>query len=185
MVTDLLVGIYHHSVDNYGSADTPILGYQIEAFQGHHVYPWTITQRAVVNNLYRLTIPTLPQLGLVCLLGGEHTWMAFWGGCIVWVVLAQEAHRQAHMTRSAGWVRKLQDLGLIVKKDVHLRHHSGAHEGNYCILSGWWNPFLDDYKIFRRWEALVWKLTGVEPLCWGEDDKVKETAINTLPNWMQ
>ena len=46
---DFATGVYHWSVDNYGSGATPIVGDQIAAFQGHHQRPWTITQREFAN----------------------------------------------------------------------------------------------------------------------------------------
>ena len=50
---DFLTGVYHWSVDNYGSGQTPVVGSQIAAFQGHHQEPWTITQREFCNNVYK------------------------------------------------------------------------------------------------------------------------------------
>jgi hypothetical protein len=41
---DLGSGVYHWSMDNYGSKDTPIFGTQIEAFQGHHELPVEFTK---------------------------------------------------------------------------------------------------------------------------------------------
>ena len=44
--------------------------------------------------------------------------------------------------------------------------------GNYCIVSGFWNPMLDaggsDQGFFRRLERWVHVRTGVEPRCWHE-----------------
>uniref|UniRef100_A0A7S0HD18 Lipid desaturase domain-containing protein n=1 Tax=Hanusia phi TaxID=3032 RepID=A0A7S0HD18_9CRYP len=53
-------GVYHWAMDNYGSKNTPIFGTQIEAFQGHHELPWTITYRQVCNNIYKICQATSP-----------------------------------------------------------------------------------------------------------------------------
>ena len=53
-LADFGTGVYHWSVDNYGSGATPIVGDQIAAFQGHHQRPWTITQRQFANNLHKV-----------------------------------------------------------------------------------------------------------------------------------
>lgn len=53
---DFGTGVYHWSVDNYGSGATPIVGDQIAAFQGHHQRPWTITQRQFANNLHKVCV---------------------------------------------------------------------------------------------------------------------------------
>ncbi|CAB4277792.1 unnamed protein product [Prunus armeniaca] len=52
VLADLGSGIYHWGIDNYGSALTPIVAAQIEAFQGHHKWPRTITRRQFANNLH-------------------------------------------------------------------------------------------------------------------------------------
>lgn len=36
LVADVVSGVLHWSVDNYGNGDTPVWGTVIEAFQGHH-----------------------------------------------------------------------------------------------------------------------------------------------------
>ncbi len=36
-----------------------------------------------------------------------------------------------------------QDAGVIVSCKVHGAHHRPPFEGNYCIVSGVWNPILD------------------------------------------
>ena len=54
LITDFLTGIYHWGVDNYGDGETPVVGSQIAAFQGHHQRPWTITEREFCNNLHKV-----------------------------------------------------------------------------------------------------------------------------------
>lgn len=71
---------------------------------------------------------------------------------------------------------------MIVEQGMHARHHRGAHEGNYCILSGVCNGWLDGAKVFRRWEATVWRVTGVEPLCWEAEPRLKDEAMAFLPS---
>ena len=51
---DLFSGIVHWATDNYGSRSTPIFGSVIEAFQGHHAAPWTITFRPFANNVFKI-----------------------------------------------------------------------------------------------------------------------------------
>lgn len=36
LIADLVSGVFHWSVDNYGDGRTPVFGAVIEAFQGHH-----------------------------------------------------------------------------------------------------------------------------------------------------
>ena len=60
--SDLGTGIFHWSVDNYGDKNTPIAGNVIDAFQGHHRWPWTITKRQWANNIHK----TCELFSLLC-----------------------------------------------------------------------------------------------------------------------
>ena len=64
----------------------------------------------------------------------------------------------------------VQNAGLLVSRKAHGAHHKAPFEGNYCIVSGFWNPLLDqagsDDGFFRRLERLVHATTGAEPRCW-------------------
>ena len=40
----------------------------------------------------------------------------------------------------------LQDAGVLVSRRAHGAHHRAPFEGNYCIVSGIWNPVLDQVR---------------------------------------
>jgi ubiquitin-conjugating enzyme E2 variant len=69
-------------------------------------------------------------------------------------------------------VDTLQESGILISRKAHGAHHRAPFEGNYCIVSGIWNEFLDDggsdSGFFRRLERVVAATTGVEPRCWNE-----------------
>jgi len=178
-LADFLTGIYHWSVDNYGDGSTPIVGAQIAAFQGHHQRPWTITEREFCNNLYKVFAPAAP-FTLLCLLASPWTpsWLDVGLATATFLTcMSQQTHAWAHMTPSKlpHVVKKLQDAGILVSRKAHGAHHKAPFEGNYCIVSGVWNPLLDaggDEKksFFRNLENFVVAKTGVEPRCWHEPD---------------
>ena len=62
---------------------------------------------------------------------------------------------------------RVQDAGILVSRKVHGAHHKAPFEGNYCIVSGFWNPILDaggtDTSFFRRLERYVLARTGMRP----------------------
>lgn len=144
LFADLGSGVYHWGIDNYGGASTPIFGSQIDAFQGHHKWPWTITRRQFANNLNALarviTFFVLP-IDLLCrdpiLLG----FVGMASGCIMF---SQQFHAWAHGTKSKlpPIVVALQDAGILVS-----RGHRAPYNNNYCIVSGIWNEFLDQHKV--------------------------------------
>ncbi len=54
-----------------------------------------------------------------------------------------------------------------MSRRVHGAHHKAPFEGNYCIVSGFWNPILDaggsDASFFRKLERFVLAKTGEAP----------------------
>ncbi|EFJ49416.1 hypothetical protein VOLCADRAFT_89823 [Volvox carteri f. nagariensis] len=176
ILSDLGTGIYHWGVDNYGDGNTPVFGRQIAAFQGHHQRPWTITQREFANNLHQVFGPAsyaaaaLLSLSPVMPLG----WNAWSSSFLFLVCMSQQFHAWSHMKKSElpPAVVALQDSGLLIGRRMHGAHHKAPFEGNYCIVSGWWNPLLDSSGFFRALEKLIHDRTGVAPRCW--EDPLEE-----------
>ncbi|GMH05734.1 hypothetical protein Nepgr_007574 [Nepenthes gracilis] len=169
-LADLGSGIYHWGIDNYGSATTPVFGAQIEAFEGHHKWPWTITRRQFANNLHALaravTIAVLP-IDLTC---DNPSLLVFVGVCSSCIMFSQQFHAWAHCTKSKlpRIVVALQDLGVLVSRSQHAAHHRPPYNNNYCIVSGVWNSFLDQHKVFEALEMVLFIQLGVRPRSWSE-----------------
>mmetsp|Transcript_30457 Transcript_30457/g.116684 ORF Transcript_30457/g.116684 Transcript_30457/m.116684 type:complete len:291 (-) Transcript_30457:593-1465(-) len=177
LFADVGSGIYHWALDNYGSKDTPVFGYQIEAFQGHHASPWTITNRGLFNNISRPAIVGLPLFALMLIFQMPVAVEAFLWTTVTLSVLAQEFHKWSHIPRPSAPVRFLMDAGLLISTKVHGQHHRNPFEGNYCIVNGRCNEFLDRTKFFRKLEGLVYRLTGNAPICWDLDPSLKVEAL--------
>lgn len=178
VLADFATGVYHWSVDNYGSGATPIVGDQIAAFQGHHQRPWTITQREFANNLHKVFKPTMPfsaaYLAANSAFHFSPTANCFIATFVFMVAMSQQFHAWGHMKKSdlPAAVLALQSAGLLISRKAHGAHHKAPFEGNYCIVSGLWNSALDqngsDQGFFRKLEKLIAARTGVEPRCWYE-----------------
>lgn len=170
ILADLGSGVYHWGIDNYGDASTPVFGGQIEAFQGHHKWPWTITRRQFANNLHALaravTFCVLP-IDLAC---NDPTIHAFVGVCSGCIMFSQQFHAWAHGTKSKlpPLVVALQDAGLLVSRAQHAAHHRPPYNNNYCIVSGIWNKLLDKQKTFEALEMILYFQLGVRPRSWSE-----------------
>lgn len=180
VLADLGSGILHWSVDNYGNGRTPIMGGIIAAFQGHHSAPWTITQRAFCNNVYKLCVPFgLAPVTLLALLGAGPKTMLFATTFCALEILSQEFHKWSHMlgSETPGWVNRLQTLGLTVSRKTHGLHHLAPYEGNYSIISGVTNRVLDQSGFFRRFEHLVYRWNGVEANAWKLDPELRERTL--------
>ncbi|KAL3921843.1 MAG: hypothetical protein SGILL_002535 [Bacillariaceae sp.] len=146
-MADLGSGVLHWSVDNYGNGRTPVMGGIIAAFQGHH------SARPFAT--FFLTIFCALEIG------------------------SQEFHKWSHMTKGEApqWVNQLQDLGLTIGRKSHAQHHRAPYDGNYCIVSGACNPWLDESGFFRRLEHIVYKINGVESNSWKLDADLRERTL--------
>ncbi|KAI4306081.1 hypothetical protein L6164_029390 [Bauhinia variegata] len=170
ILADLGSGIYHWGIDNYGDENTPIFGGQIEAFQGHHKWPWTITRRQFANNLHALaravTFTVLP-IDLVC---HDPVVQAFVGVCSGCIMFSQQFHAWAHGTKSRlpPLVVALQEARVLVSRSQHAAHHQPPYNNNYCIVSGVWNEFLDNTRVFEVLEMFLYFKLGVRPRSWSE-----------------
>lgn len=172
VMADLGSGVYHWGIDNYGSAKTPVFGTQIDAFQGHHKWPWTITRRDFANNLHALaravTFTVLP-MDLLC---NDPVFHGFVGVCSGCIMFSQQFHSWAHGTKSKlpPLVVALQDAGILVSRSQHAAHHRPPYNNNYCIVSGVWNALLDELKVFEALELVLFFKLGVRPRSWSEPD---------------
>ncbi|CAK8565562.1 unnamed protein product [Lathyrus sativus] len=170
ILADLGSGVYHWAIDNYGDGSTPFVGSQIEAFQGHHKWPWTITKRQFANNLHALarvvTFIVLP-IDLVFHNPIVQSFVAVCAGCIMF---SQQFHAWAHGTKSRlpPLVVALQESGVLVSRSQHGAHHRPPYNNNYCIVSGVWNELLDETKAFEAMEMILYFKLGVRPRSWSE-----------------
>lgn len=183
VMAELFSGCFHWATDNYGSLETPMVGFACAAFQGHHLAPWTIAFRPVANNVYKIARAALPLTTLAAL-ALPAPLAAFAATTFFGQLLAQEFHRWSHTPASqlAPWQRWLQKVGIAVSTAEHCRHHKPPFAAHYCILSGGLNPLLDSEPVlfWRRLEAFFYRTLGVEPNCWkGERGvTVREQALS-------
>ena len=179
VLADFGSGVLHWSVDNYGNGRTPIMGGIIAAFQGHHSAPWTITERGFSNNVYKLCVPFGPvTTSAIAAIAGPSVTLFFTAFCAL-EILSQEFHKWSHMTKSQTpqWVNRLQDVGLTIGRKPHAQHHLAPYDGNYCIISGICNQWLDRTGFFRRLEHLIFKWNGVESNAWKLDPELKAKTL--------
>lgn len=179
ILADFGSGVLHWSVDNYGNGQTPVMGSIIAAFQGHHAAPWTITERGFCNNVYKLCLPFgLIPMTLINAISGPFTTFFLASFCTL-EIMSQEFHKWSHQlpSETPRWVNQLQAWGLTVGRKPHALHHMAPYEGNYCIISGFCNTWLDQSGFFRRLEHLVYKLNGVESNAWKLDASLRERTL--------
>ncbi len=52
---------------------------------------------------------------------------------------------------------RAQDANILISRKAHGAHHRAPFEGNYCIVSGWWNDILDRSEFFRKAEKFIFQ----------------------------
>lgn len=156
LIADLLSGVVHFLADNFGNADTPILGPAlIHPFREHHDDPAEITRHGFLEtngNNCLVCIPVFLGLHLTyhwfspeaAILVGTGV-----NGTLAFIFLTNQVHKWAHQPKPPAGVRMLQRTGLILSPDHHARHHREPFLNHYCITSGWLNPILDRSGILQ------------------------------------
>ncbi|XP_024392231.1 fatty acid desaturase 4-like 1, chloroplastic [Physcomitrium patens] len=177
VLADLGTGFYHWGVDNYGNAKTPVFGSQIDAFQGHHQRPWTITKREFANNIHAIARPAGLFLSPFLLTPNQPFFDSFLGLFLGFVVMSQQFHAFSHMKKSQlpPFVVALQDSGFLLSRKMHGTHHKPPYDVNYTIVSGLWNPILNETQVFKKLERYIYEKWGVAPRAWSD----------TSEEWMQ
>jgi plasmanylethanolamine desaturase len=135
-VADLITGIYHFFIDNFGSSDTPIFGNQIKDFQIHHHKPTEFLKHSNWESL------KLPLLGSMPLFALAFFYPYFFIPLAIGIAMSQLLHKWAHMSKVAWPIKVLQTLQLIISPEEHDKHHT-TFNSHYGIVNGWSNDFLN------------------------------------------
>jgi plasmanylethanolamine desaturase len=172
LFADFMSGMIHWFADTWFHETMPILGRRLlRPFRVHHVNPADFLRRSFID--------TNGDVSMVCILfllaiyacpleSAAGLWWAvflFSSTIVAWPT--NQVHQWAHMQhppRLAGW---LQRAGIILDGPSHRLHHRLPYTEYYCIATGWLNRPLTAIQFFRRLEALITWLTGLEPR---EDD---------------
>ena len=68
---------------------------------------------------------------------------------------------------------------MVQEQRDHHDHHRAPWTSNYCFVNGVFNPILDKSNFWRKYEKVVYDLTGVEAKCW-KHPAVKDLALGTI-----
>ena len=141
---DLLTGIYHYFIDNYGSPKTPIFGKQIEEFQLHHRKPTEFLKNDAWTSL------KLPLLGSLPFILLSFFNPYFFLPLAIGIAFSQWFHKWSHQV-NPWYISIFQKTGIILPYDEHRKHHI-SFDRYYCIVNGWGNGLLDlILDLLRPW----------------------------------
>ena len=155
LAADAASGLVHWAEDRYGNRSTPIIGrWIVEPNILHHRRGTDFVSRGWLESSWDLL-----AVGAIVLLATHaldrltwHVWFFVLLG-----VNANQIHKWNHMPRSRipNAVRLLQALGLLQSAKHHARHHQGAKDTHYCVITPFLNPLLDRSRFWHRLEQLV------------------------------
>ena len=164
LLADFTTGLCHWFGDTFFEEDTPILGAMwIQPFREHHRDPLAITRHDCLEVSGNNCLLLLGILVAARALGPSLESAAgalSWGVLLVFslfVAVSNQLHRWAHAPRPPHPVRWLQRRGWILVPEAHGRHHRGRHDQDFCVTTGWCNPWLDRVAFCPRLEARVFR----------------------------
>lgn len=170
LLADLISGLVHWGCDTWGSLDTPLLGRVfIRQFREHHTDPEEINRHDFVETNGTNALLALLPLAVTRALPFDpaHPSALAWAfqvggmGVAFFVTFTSQAHKWAHAERVPAWVAWMQRHGLVLSKKHHDVHHVAPHLHHYSITGGWVDRWLERWNFFRRFEALITRVTGI------------------------
>jgi acyl-coenzyme A thioesterase PaaI-like protein len=78
------------------------------------------------------------------------------------IVFMLEFHKCGHRLRPGRWARGCSACSSCSRRDT-MRHHSGRHDDNYCLITGIADRTLGRLGAFRLLERLISRLTAAVP----------------------
>jgi plasmanylethanolamine desaturase len=155
LLVDLASGAFHWLEDTFWTEETPVLGrWVVTPNVLHHRSPAAFVDKSWLESSWDLV-----AFG-ACIVG------VAWGlHCLSWHVWlfaviganANQIHKWTHLPRQRlpPPVRALQRMRVLQSAAHHARHHRGAKNTAYCVITPWVNPVLDTLGVWRALERMV------------------------------
>jgi hypothetical protein len=153
-VADLSSGIVHFLLDNFGSPETPVIGQKfVKPFRDHHVDPMAMTHGDFIavnaDNVF-VCLPVIIPAFFLLDVALHPYWGVFIVGLVAGVIMTNQLHKWAHMPTVPRLVAVAQRSGVVLSKEHHSVHHSGAYDSNYCITWGHLDLLLNRFVTLRK-----------------------------------
>lgn len=159
LAADFVSGIVHWAEDTFGTETTPIVGRWIVAPNVlHHQDASAFVAKGWLASSWDLVLAA----GIVVAISIAGGW--FGPGVAVLAFLganANQFHKWCHApTRAPLVVRTAWRSGLLQGPRHHARHHRGAKNEAYCVVTPFVNPALDRIRFWRGLERCIVPFTG-------------------------
>lgn len=169
---DLVTGLLHWSFDTWFDEDVEPLRRMVYLVREHHMRParifrYRLRDEAGILSWFAFALSAPVYAGAMRSRGAvTPARYAIVLGTLVMateIVTALEFHKYGHRVRRGRVPRMLQRTGLLLSPELHLTHHSGSHDEQYCLITGVADLTLGRLGLFRGLERVITAVTGVEP----------------------
>lgn len=154
--TDVVSACLHVVLDNPYFLDPKVYYGAIEkaakGFQEHHLDTTLICRMSVFNHLAPISAGIAIAFAIGKLMHNSIYLSTIQLSLTFWLCLMQMAHRWSHMTYSerGPLINKLQSWRVILSPADHLRHHRNPYDNQFAIMSGIFNPIMNQLvKIMK------------------------------------
>jgi ubiquitin-conjugating enzyme E2 variant len=166
LLADLVSGVIHWAEDAYArykpGRKVRMLNMVARDNKRHHLRPREFLRRNWWQSSWDLLALGVAIIAVAYAMG-HLSWAV-----ILFVALsvnANQMHKWAHMNprenpRIVTWLQKMH---LLQSPRHHGRHHSGAKDSHYCVVTNVLNPVLEKVNFWRRLEKVVERVTGKGP----------------------
>ena len=168
VAADFGSGLVHWGADTWGRDDLPVIGRRLLVpFRIHHINPDDFIRRRFLDTNGDVAFIAAVVLGGALAIPFDAQWggaAAVFGFAFCGVgMMTNQIHQWAHLASPPPLIRALQACGALLGPAEHAAHHQRPYHIRYCITTGWCNRPLEAIAFFRRLEAAIAWMTGVQP----------------------
>jgi hypothetical protein len=160
LAADLVSGTVHWLEDAYARPGMPLVDKIAQENLLHHARPREFLKKNWWQSSWDLALANGALIAIAW--SFEMLTWHLWLFALL-VINANQIHKWAHSNRiETGFVvRMLQRLYLLQTPRHHARHHSGAKNTHYCVITNFLNPFLEEIEFWKKLEYINVRVFGL------------------------
>jgi hypothetical protein len=182
---DLASGEVHRLIDAYGDQDTPLVGYNIQEFNHHHVRPRDAATMPLFPAVWGAAKYTLPAAVLATFAKSKPTTKVFLTTFLAGMALAQHSHNRSHVPKGdrSPALQAMQGSRIFLKYD-HVRNHHPRPQAEYFEpLNGLTSPLLKATRFNRLHERFFWYTGRLVSRTWTDRSLAPPSYLDDGMHW--